>query len=164
MEARCGYKGLRIGRPWLREAAEICKVWQKKGLDTIAVICREGQEAVRTAAELAEYVEVMESDLEKATFGSGIMVLPVEYTKGLEFDAVLIFAPTREEYPVDDGHAKLLYVAATRALHELCVLHMGNLTGLIEDPLPQRGIANKADEESTVIPNELFDWLSTKYP
>ena len=100
----------------LREGAEICKVWQKKGLDTIAVICREGQEAVRTAAELAEYVEVMESDLEKATFGSGIMVLPVEYTKGLEFDAVLIFAPTREEYPVDDGHAKLLYVADRKSV------------------------------------------------
>ena len=64
------------------------------------------------------------------------MVLPVEYTKGLEFDAVLILDPTREEYPVDDGHAKLLYVAATRALHELCVLHQGNLTGLIADPLP----------------------------
>lgn len=134
----------------LREGAEICKAWQKKGLDTIAVICREGQEAVRTAAELAEYVEVMESDLEKATFGSGIMVLPVEYTKGLEFDAVLIFAPTREEYPVDDGHAKLLYVAATRALHELCVLHMGNLTGLIADPLPQRGMAGK---DNIVIAN-----------
>ena len=38
------------------------------------------------------------------------MVLPVEYTKGLEFDAVLIFDPTREDYPVEDGHAKLLYV------------------------------------------------------
>lgn len=142
----------------LREGAEICKVWQKKGLDTIAVICREGQEAVRTAAELAEYVEVMESDLEKATFGSGIMVLPVEYTKGLEFDAVLIFAPTREEYPVDDGHAKLLYVAATRALHELCVLHMGNLTGLIEDPLPQRGVAGK---DNIVIANAESRTLDT---
>lgn len=129
----------------LQETAEICKEWRKKGLDTIAVICRDGKEAARTAAELAEYVDVMESDLEKAVFGSGIMVLPVEYTKGLEFDAVLIFAPTREEYPVDDGHAKLLYVAATRALHELCVLHMGNLTGLIADPLPQREAVGKGE-------------------
>ena len=66
------------------------------------------------------------------------MVLPVEYTKGLEFDTVLILDPTREEYPVDDGHARLLYVAATRALHELCVLHTGNLTGLIADPIPEK--------------------------
>ena len=62
--------------------------------------------------ELAQYylylkqVPQGQAALEKAEFSSGIMVLPVEYTKGLEFDAVLILDPTREEYPVDDGHAK----------------------------------------------------------
>ena len=61
------------------------------------------KEAARTALSLSEYVEVMESNLEKAVFGNGIMVLPVEYTKGLEFDAVLILNPTREDYPADDG-------------------------------------------------------------
>lgn len=122
----------------IRAAADVCKIWQKKGLDTIAVVCRDRESALRAAGELGKYVEIMESDLEKAEFGSGIMVLPVEYTKGLEFDAVLILDPTREEYPNDDGHAKLLYVAATRALHELCVFHTGNLTGLIAGPLPER--------------------------
>ncbi len=100
-------------------------------------MCRDREGAAAVSRELAGYVELMESDLEKAEFGNGILVLPVEYTKGLEFDAVLIFNPVREAYPVDDGHAKLLYVAATRALHELCVLHMGNLTGLIADPVPE---------------------------
>lgn len=122
----------------IRAAAKTCRGWQEKGLDTIAVVCRDREGAARAAEELGKYVEVMESDLEKAVFGSGIMVLPVEYTKGLEFDAVLILDPTREDYPNDDGHAKLLYVAATRALHELCVLDTGNLTGLIADPLPER--------------------------
>lgn len=120
-----------------REAAGICREWQKKGFDTIAVICRNQKEADRAVKELGRHVEVIESDLEKAVFSTGIMVLPVEYTKGLEFDAVLILDPDREDYPVDDGHAKLLYVAATRALHELCVIHTGNLTGLIADPLAE---------------------------
>ena len=137
-----------LGRKELiREAAEICQSWQQKGLDTIAVICRDKQSAEAATKELSEYVELMESNLEKAVFGSGIMVLPVEYTKGLEFDAVLILDPTREEYPTEDGHAKLLYVAATRALHELCVLHSGNLTGLIEDPIPQRAVPTEPKEE-----------------
>lgn len=132
----------------IRTAAEVCEGWQKKGLDTIAVVCRDRASAADAAKELERYVEVMESDLEKAVFGSGIMVLPVEYTKGLEFDAVLILDPTGEEYPNDDGHAKLLYVGATRALHELCVLHTGNLTGLIADPLPERkGAAVLAEGE-----------------
>lgn len=121
----------------LEKAVTVCKEWQQKGLDTIAVICRNPQTAEKTAKELGQFIEVRESNLETAEFGNGIIVLPVEYTKGLEFDAVLILDPTREEYPVDDGHAKLLYVAATRALHELCVLHTGNLTGLIADPVPQ---------------------------
>lgn len=121
-----------------QKAAAICKEWQQKGLDTIAVICRDKRSAEETARQLGQYIEVIESNLEKAVFGSGIMTLPVEYTKGLEFDAVLILNPTREEYPVDDGHAKLLYVAATRALHELYIIHDGNLTGLIADPAPEK--------------------------
>ncbi len=119
------------------KAAVVCRKWQEKGFDTIAVVCRNRRSADLAAESLGKYIEVMESDLEKAVFGSGIMVLPVEYTKGLEFDTVLILDPTREDYPVDDGHAKLLYVAATRALHELCVLHTEELTGLIADPVPE---------------------------
>ena len=133
-----------------KNAAKVCQDWQKKGLDTIAVICRNPENARTAAAELGKYVSVIESDLEKAVFGSGIMVLPVEYTKGLEFDAVLILNPTREEYPVDDGHAKLLYVAATRALHELCVLHSGDLTGLIADPIPEKTFEEAAKKAAKI--------------
>ena len=129
----------------MQKTASVCKSWQQKGLETIAVVCRNRKHANETAKELGKYIDITDSDLENAVFGAGIMVLPVEYTKGLEFDAVLIFNPTRDDYPVDDGHAKLLYVAATRALHELCVLHTGNLTGLIADPLPD------IDNTSTMI-------------
>lgn len=132
------------------QAADICRTWQQKGFPTIAVVCRNKQEALITAKELGKYVKLMETDLEKAEFGNGIMVLPVEYTKGLEFDAVLILNPTRETYPVDDGHAKLLYVAATRALHELCVLYSGDLTGLIADPLPKGEKKSKEITDSEI--------------
>ncbi len=118
-------------------AAEICRSWQQKGYATIAVICRNEQQAAAATAKLSSRIPIIESDLEKANFGNGIMVLPVEYTKGLEFDAVLIWNPDRALYPSDDGHARLLYVAATRALHELSVLHVGDLSGLIADPLPE---------------------------
>lgn len=119
-------------------AADICRSWKEKGFDTIAVVCRNQSGVDKAAEEMGKYIEIMGNDLETAVFGSGVMVLTVEYTKGLEFDAVLILDPTREDYPVDDGHAKLLYVAATRALHELCVLHTKELTGLITDPIPEK--------------------------
>ncbi len=84
-------------------------------------------------------IPVAESDLEKAVFGSGIMVLPVEFTKGLEFDAVLYPGSHQGRNILsDDGNAKLLYVAATRALHELCVLHEGDPHRVIVDSGPEK--------------------------
>lgn len=41
----------------------------------------------------------------------------------------------RKKYPADNGHVKLLYVAATRALHELVVLYHGNLSRILTDPV-----------------------------
>ena len=131
----------------IARAEAVCRDWQRNGFDTIAVICRDEKEAERTAKELGKRLPVTESNLEKAVFDKGIMVLPVEYTKGLEFDAVLLLDPGREEYPTDDGHAKLLYVAATRALHRLCVLHTGNLTGLIADPIPKKNAVLRKQRE-----------------
>lgn len=140
------------GDVFAHRAAEICDAWQKEGYDTIAVVCRNADTANWFSEILARYIDIMESDLEKASFGSGILVLPVEYTKGLEFDAVLILNPTREDYPVDDGHARLLYVAATRALHELCVLHGRNLTGLLTEPAAKDKAGNqtKSKTEDTI--------------
>ena len=137
-------------RLW-KEAAKVCMDWQERGLNTIAVVCRTEEAAAQAAKKLNELIPVTESSLEKAVFSDGVMVLPVAYTKGLEFDAVLILDPHREDYPVDDGHAKLLYVAATRALHELCILHAGNLTGLIADPIPEKVQENVGSKKRMLV-------------
>lgn len=143
-------------RELYEETARRCRAWQKQGHNTIAIVCRTPEKAELVARQLGRLIPVCESNLEKAVFSDGIMVLPVVYTKGLEFDAVLIFDPDKEEYPVDDGHAKLLYVAATRALHELCVLYREELTGLIAEPLPEekqketdRKVQQLLEEEGT---------------
>lgn len=113
------------------------KAWQEQGYETIAVVCWDEAEAAATARKLKKYVPVVEEDLETAEFGEGVMVLPVAYTKGLEFDAVLLLDPTEEKYPENDGQVKLLYVAATRALHELAVLYTGKLTGILAKKAPK---------------------------
>ncbi len=115
-----------------------CREWQSQGHMTVAVVCRNDKEAKEVYDNLSgRGLNVIDSDAEKAEFGSGIMVLPVALTKGLEFDAVLLFEPDSLAYPVDDRHAKLLYVAATRALHELCVVCSGEITGLISEPVEE---------------------------
>ena len=113
------------------ETAKTALQWQKNGYETIAVICRDEEEERRVSKELRKRAAIREFDAETEEFGSGVMVLLIEYAKGLEFDAVLLFNASDRNYPAEDGFARLLYVAATRALHELAVLYTGKLTDLI---------------------------------
>lgn len=135
-------------RSLISASVDTIKGWQSEGYETIAVVCRDEAEALKVSAELKKHIEIADDDIETAQFGAGVMVLPVAYTKGLEFDAVLLFDPSERKYPADDSHVKLLYVAATRALHELAVFHRGRLTPLIADPAP----SNRHQKEFSAEP------------
>ncbi|MDF2844030.1 MAG: ATP-dependent helicase rep [Herbinix sp.] len=107
---------------------------QASGYDTIAIICRSIEETLSVKDLLSSQVDIaqLEENIEEMTFKNGIMVLPIHMTKGLEFDAVVLWNPSQESYPVNDEAAKLLYVAITRALHELYVVYEDTLSGLLE--------------------------------
>lgn len=115
------------------EVISIIRDMKASGYDTIAIICRSVEETLKVKDLLKPYVELkhLEDDIEEMTFQNGVMVLPIYMTKGLEFDSVILWNPTEENYPVSDEDAKLLYVAITRALHELHVVYQGNLSGLL---------------------------------
>ncbi len=117
---------------------EHIELWKKEGLETIAIVCRDEKEAKKAARKLGKKVTLLGDEKEQHDFGSGAMVLPVAYTKGLEFDAVLLLDPSEKKYPYNDANVKLLYVAATRALHELSVCYLEGITGIIADPVPER--------------------------
>ncbi len=121
----------------LKETYDTVQKWKKDGLETIAVICADRAEAERVTAGLTGKLSLLPAKPENMEFGAGVMVLPLELTKGLEFDAVLIFDASETNYPAEDGYVKRLYVAATRALHELTVLYQKNLTKLIAEPAPK---------------------------
>ncbi len=139
----------------LQETIKTIKDWQKEGYETIAVICWDEVEASMVSGHLSEKLSLVDSNLETTEFGSGVMVLPVEYTKGLEFDAVLIYHPSAENYQAEDPYVKLLYVAATRALHELAVVHQGDLTDLIGKPVAKEkrmySLENEGIKQQSVI-------------
>ena len=99
------------------------------GYETIAVICRDDKDA-----ELVRNLLNIETDPHAGTdseFHNGVMVLPVTLTKGLEFDAVVLWKPDREHYENTPKDAKLLYVAITRALHELHMILDGEISELL---------------------------------
>lgn len=101
---------------------------QERGYSTIAVICRSEEEAARAETLLAERLQISE---DRENFTNGVMILPIHKTKGLEFDAAILWNPDERAYPLEDASARLLYVAVTRALHELYVFHTGPLTELL---------------------------------
>ena len=125
------------GEQLIQETIDTILKWQEKEYETIAVICRDEEEVFKLSGQLRKSVELREFNAETEEFGSGVMVLPIEYAKGLEFVAVLLWGADDKNYPEDDGFVRLLYVAATRALHELAVLYTGKLTDLIAAPVSE---------------------------
>ncbi len=77
---------------------------KEKGYRSMAVVCGEEREADWASKWIDD---------------QGVQVLPVRMVKGLEFDVVILLNPNVEQALLTQGSAKLLYVAATRALHEL---------------------------------------------
>lgn len=90
-----------------KHAQGIVEAAKKEGYGSIAVICRDDAEA----DWVGKWLE-------------GADILPVRMTKGLEFDVVILWNPPEETVVQDPKTAKLLYVAATRALHELHILRL----------------------------------------
>lgn len=101
-------------------AAALIEDFREKSYSTTAVICDDEQEAerVRALLGLAGQPEAYEDQ----NFTTGTMVLPIRLVKGLEFDTVILWNPHLRQSLERPDKAKLMYVAATRALHELHVL------------------------------------------
>lgn len=104
----------------------------KNGFKTIAVICRTDDEAKTVSDLLSKHIDVVRINGEKdVDFINGVMIMPIQMSKGLEFDAVILWDVNNEKYISCDSDIKLLYVAITRALHELYVLYSGKISELI---------------------------------
>jgi len=94
-----------------------------KAAATVAIICKGYLEADNLFKKLEGFRRKIGRniyDYSSDDYRDGILVLPVERSKGLEFDSVIIV--DRHLYEDSFLDAKLLYVAVTRALHRLYVL------------------------------------------
>ena len=101
--------------------AQLIPQIREKGYTTTAIICNTEAEANRTRQLLSDYLPITEGDTNN--FSAGTMVLPICLVKGLEFDTVILWNPDMKHGLERPETAKLLYVACTRALHELHILN-----------------------------------------
>lgn len=137
----------------MEETAKTVNEWTKNGMETVAIVCPDDASVKKVTRALAGKVDLLSTNEETIEFTEGVMVLSIEYTKGLEFDAVVLLDASKENYPAEDAYVKRLYVAATRALHELKVLYTGELTDLISKEVPKEKRGNVITHVENKRPN-----------
>lgn len=111
------------------EIIDELKTLLTKGYETIAIICKDDKETNEVYKKLAKLGLTINliTDKNEEYYG-GISVLPSYLSKGLEFDAVILYNANEENYPNDLISQKLLYVAITRAMHELYINYTGKIS------------------------------------
>lgn len=90
---------------------------------TIAIICNTNESASQLYEELADIGGVRLILDQGFNFKPGIDITTVDQIRGLEFDYVIIPDADRVNYPENNRSRKRLHLAATRAIHQLWVLH-----------------------------------------
>lgn len=107
----------------------------KKDYQTIAIICKTDKEAKSIDKLLkSKGLECNYINNKKDEYTGGICVLTASSAKGLEFDGVIINDASSAIYDINsDVDMHLLYVACTRALHELVIMHKNKLVEVFND-------------------------------
>ncbi len=96
----------------------------KKDIASLALICRDISHADEVYKKLDEKKDKIERQIlnhDEDNYEGGLLILPVEKAKGLEFDTVIIADMTEEKYKQTELDIRLFYVAITRALHKLYI-------------------------------------------
>lgn len=100
---------------------------------SIAVICKNRSEGLRIKRYLdkGKKVQARLLDEKQESYEAGAIIVPSYLAKGLEFDAVLI-VNMDEGYYNTSLDIKLLYVALTRALHEVHIYSIDGQNPLLD--------------------------------
>jgi DNA helicase-2/ATP-dependent DNA helicase PcrA len=118
-----------------RTAAGDIKALKCQGCNSIALICKTSRQSRECFRQIKDMLLlsginprlVTKDDTE---FSSGVVVIPSYLSKGLEFDAVLVWDAGEGNYR-NEEERKLLYTICTRALHKLVVYYTGKLSPLL---------------------------------
>lgn len=110
---------------------EMVKYHKVTDFNTLGILCK----TQKQAKALHKYLEKSLKTVhlltpESKALQSGVLITCVHLAKGLEFDRVIVPQVTHENYTTDVDRS-MLYIACTRAMHELIITHNGELSELI---------------------------------
>lgn len=110
-------------------------VLQELGYESVAVICKTAEESANAYAMLSEYISLRLITKDSLKFEKEILVIPAYLAKGVEFDAVIIYDASSKQYSREQER-NLFYTACTRAMHNLRIYALGDLSPFITTQSP----------------------------
>ncbi len=113
----------------------------EKGYQTIGIICKDDLETEKVYKMLKKVnLNINKITEDKEEYNGGLSIIPSYLSKGLEFDAIILSNANNINYTESAIDQKLLYVAITRAMHELIINYSGTITKSLS-PLLDKGVA-----------------------
>ena len=97
----------------------------------IAVICKSSSEVNELYKELSKDIDIHKIQDSDSNFDFRFIITTPTTSKGIEFDYVIIPNADDKNYK-DLLDRNLLYIASTRALHKLTLLHTNNLSNFVK--------------------------------
>ncbi|OGX88675.1 HelD family protein [Hymenobacter glacialis] len=96
---------------------------------SMGIICKTLRQAEQVHAALDAASIYLLTD-ESTLFKEGIIITTAHLAKGLEFDVVIVPFASAQNYKTEVDKS-MLYVACTRAMHQLTLTHSGPVTGFV---------------------------------
>lgn len=113
-----------------KEIAKDINNYFEQGYESVVIICKTMKESKDIKERLKTLINVKLLDDIYNERKKCALVMPSFLAKGLEFDAVLIYDVSAENYK-NEFDKRLLYVACTRAMHRLNIYYTGDRSTFI---------------------------------
>lgn len=111
---------------------EIIAAHERSEYRSLGIVCKTLDQAEQLyRAVAAEGIELTLLDYDSKTFTGGIIITSAHIAKGLEFDVVIVPHVNDAVYATDIDRS-MLYIACTRAMHQLHLTHTGTASTFLK--------------------------------
>ncbi|WP_391560292.1 RNA polymerase recycling motor HelD [Robertmurraya sp.] len=107
---------------------------QGLGLNSIAIICKSAEESISAYESLSSIDGIKLLQSSSLEYEQGVVVVPSYLSKGIEFDAVIIYDASEHVYG-DESLRRVFYTACTRAMHYLQLYSVGEPSPFLRNVL-----------------------------
>ena len=113
---------------------------RNEGYNSIAIICKSAEESKYAYEALSEIEDVKLIKNGTPEYEQGVVIIPSYLSKGIEFEAVIIYNASEQIYG-DDSLRRVFYTACTRAMHHLQLYSVGQPSPLLSDAIQENLIS-----------------------